>query len=101
MDHQSSCNTGGIDRAPRCASADLGFVLCEQRLAVSAPGIGIRRRQDSHHFAEHPAVCPELNPVLQMLPDRSSAGDRVDAAKYRVPGRLFETEPVLNRLNLN
>ena len=101
MDHQSSCNTGCIDRATGCASADLGFVLCEQRLAVSAPRIRIRRGQDSHDLAEHPAVRPELNPVLQMVPNRGSAGNRVNAAKHRVPGRLFETEPVVNRLNVN
>ena len=65
----------------------------EQRAGVVLSGRRIGGSEDSHRFAQHAAVAPELAAVADGSPDDRAGGDAVDAAEECFADGQVGTEP--------
>ena len=93
VDHQSGSDVGGVDRGFGGTRSGLGFGLVEQRRGVVLSGHRVGSGEDSHRFAQHAAVAPELATVADGSPDGGAVGDAVDAAEDCFADTQVRAEP--------
>jgi len=100
MDHQSGGDGGAVDCAAAGAGAGLGLLLREQGGRVVGSEWSVAGGEDSHHFAEHPAVTPERRLLFHRFPDRRTTADGIDTAEHDLSHRVTGAVAIGNRLHI-